>query len=118
MYGHGLFGDYTEVHTRDVRTLGNDHGVMTCATDFIGMSEDDVGPVAIPALRDLSNFKPLADRLQQGFLDFLYLGRAMIHPDGFASNPAFRFNGNTGASTRRSRSSTTATARAGSPAGR
>ena len=50
MYGHGLFGDYTEVHTRDVRTLGTDHGVMTCATDFIGMSEDDVGPVAIPAL--------------------------------------------------------------------
>ena len=86
MYGHGLFGDYTEVHTRDVRTLGNDHGVMTCATDFIGMSEDDVFPVAIPALSDLSKFKPLADRLQQGFLDFLYLGRAMIHPDGFASN--------------------------------
>ena len=93
MYGHGLFGDYTEVHTRDVRTLGNDHGVMTCATDFIGMSEDDVFPVAIPALSDMSNFKPLADRLQQGFLDFLYLGRAMIHPDGFASNAAFRFDG-------------------------
>ena len=93
MYGHGLFGDYTEVHTRDVRTLGTDHGVMTCATDFIGMSEDDVGPVAIPALPDLSNFKPLPDRLQQGFLDFLYLGRAMIHPDGFASDPAFQFNG-------------------------
>jgi hypothetical protein len=93
MYGHGLFGDYTEVHTRDVRTLGTDHGVMTCATDFIGMSEDDVGPVAIPALLDMSHFKPLPDRLQQGFLDFLYLGRAMIHPDGFASNAAFKFNG-------------------------
>lgn len=93
MYGHGLFGDYTEVHTRDVRTLGNDHGVMTCATDWIGMSEDDVLPVALPALLDLSKFKPLADRLQQGFLDFLYLGRAMIHPGGFSSNAAFRFNG-------------------------
>ena len=93
MYGHGLFGDYTEVHTADVRKLGNDHGVMTCATDFIGMSEDDVGPVAIPALADMSNFKPLPDRLQQGFLDFLYLGRAMIHPDGFAADPAFQFNG-------------------------
>ena len=93
MYGHGLFGDYTEVHTRNVRELGNDHGVMTCATDWIGMSEDDVGPVAAPALLDLSKFKPLPDRLQQGFLDFLYLGRAMIHPDGFASDPAFRFNG-------------------------
>jgi hypothetical protein len=93
MYGHGLFGDYTEVHTRDVRTLGYDHGVMTCATDWIGMSEDDVLPVAVPALADLSKFKPLPDRLQQGFLDFLYLGRAMIHPDGFAADPAFKFNG-------------------------
>ncbi|MFN8112451.1 MAG: hypothetical protein U0R51_04550 [Solirubrobacterales bacterium] len=93
MYGHGLFGDYTEVHTTDVRTLGTDHGVMTCATDFIGMSEDDVLPVAVPALSDMSNFKPLPDRLQQGFLDFLYLGRAMIHPDGFAADPAFKFNG-------------------------
>jgi len=93
MYGHGLFGDYTEVHTTDVRTLGTDHGVMTCATDWIGMSEDDVVPVALPALTDLSNFKPLPDRLQQGFLDFLFLGRAMIHPDGFAADEAFRFNG-------------------------
>ena len=95
MYGHGLFGDYTEVHTTDVRTLGTDHGVVTCATDFIGMSEDDVGPVAVPALVDMSDFKPLPDRLQQGFLDFLYLGRAMIHPDGFAADPAFKFNGDT-----------------------
>ncbi len=93
MYGHGLFGDYTEVHTRDVRTLGFDHDVMTCATDFIGMSEDDVLTVALPALLDMSDFKPLPDRLQQGFLDFLYLGRTMIHPDGFASDAAFRFNG-------------------------
>ena len=93
MYGHGLFGDYTEVHTRDVRTLGYDHDVMTCATDWIGMSEDDILPVAVPALSDMSNFKPLPDRLQQGFLDFLYLGRAMIHPDGFASDAAFNFNG-------------------------
>jgi hypothetical protein len=95
MYGHGLFGDYTEVHTGDVRKLGNDHDVMTCATDFIGMSEDDVLTVALPALLDMSDFKPLPDRLQQGFLDFLYLGRTMIHPDGFSSDAAFRFNGNT-----------------------
>ena len=91
MYGHGLFGDYTEVRTTDVRTLGNDHGVMTCGADWIGMSEDDVLPVALPALSDLSDFKPLPDRLQQGFLDFLYLGRAMIHPDGFSAEPEFRF---------------------------
>ncbi len=93
MYGHGLFGSRDEVHTENVRQLGNDHGVMTCATDFIGMAEEDVFPEAVPALADLSKFPALPDRLQQGFLDFMYLGRLMIHPDGFASDPAFKFDG-------------------------
>jgi hypothetical protein len=93
LYGHGLFGSRDEVHTENVRQLGNDHGVMTCATDFIGMAEEDVFPEAVPALADLSKFPALPDRLQQGLLDFMYLGRLMIHPDGFASDPAFRFGG-------------------------
>ena len=33
------------------------------------------------------------DRLQQGFLAFLYLGRLMKHPQGFSANDAFRFDG-------------------------
>ena len=37
----------------------------------------------------------MADRLQQGVLDFLYLGRLMIHPQGFVSNPAFQPGGKT-----------------------
>jgi hypothetical protein len=101
LYGHGLFGDYSEVHTRNVRQLGTENGVMTCATDWIGMSEDDVGPVAVPALLDLSNFPPLPDRLQQGFLNFMYLGRLMVHPDGFASDPAFQFDGESVIDTRK-----------------
>ena len=92
MYGHGLFGDYTEVHTTDVRTLGNDHGVLTCATDFTGMMEDDVGTAAL-ALKDLSKFQPLPDGLQQGFLNFIYLGRLLMYSDGFSSDPAFQDNG-------------------------
>ena len=28
--------------------------------------------------------------MQQGFVNLLYLGRAMIHPDGFSSDPAFQ----------------------------
>jgi hypothetical protein len=93
MYGHGLFGDAGEVHTQNVRQLGHDENVVTCAADWIGMAEEDIVPAAIPALRDLSNFPPLPDRLQQGFLDFIYLGRLMSMPDGFASSPAFRFGG-------------------------
>ena len=37
-----------------------------------------------------SNFPVLTDRMQQAFLNFMYLGRAMIHPDGFNTNPAFQ----------------------------
>jgi hypothetical protein len=92
MYGHGLFGDYTEVHTTNVRQLGNDEGVLTCATDFTGMMEDDVG-TAIQALQDLSKFQPIPDGLQQGFLNFIYLGRLLMLSDGFSSDPAFQFGG-------------------------
>ncbi|HET9119960.1 MAG TPA: hypothetical protein VFN72_05460 [Solirubrobacterales bacterium] len=93
MYGHGLFGDYTEVHTTNVRQLGDDEGVLTCATDFTGMMEDDV-VTAIGALQDLSKFQPIPDGLQQGFLNFIYLGRLLMLDDGFSSNAAFQFSGN------------------------
>jgi hypothetical protein len=92
MYGHGLFGDYTEVHTTNVRQLGDDEGVLTCATDFTGMMEDDV-PTAITALQDLSKFQPIPDGLQQGFLNFIYLDRLLMLSDGFSSDPAFQFGG-------------------------
>ena len=35
----------------------------------------------------MSNFPQLADRVQQGMLNFLYLGRLMIHPDGLSTRP-------------------------------
>jgi hypothetical protein len=92
LYGHGLFGQYPETNTRNVRQLGTEHNVITCGTDWSGMAGEDV-PSAAFALRDLSKFPALPDRLQQGFLNFLFLGRLLIHPDGFTSNPAFRFNG-------------------------
>ena len=92
LYGHGLLGDAGEVRTGKLRQLGNDHDLLFCATDWIGMSESDVPNVA-GILRDLSRFPTLADRVQQGMLDFLYLGRAMVHPDGFSSDPAFHVDG-------------------------
>jgi len=93
MYGHGLFGDASEVHTTNVRQLGTDEGMITCGADFIGMAEEDIGPEAIPALLDLSKFPALPDRLQQGFVDWIYLDRLLGEPGGFASNPAFQFGG-------------------------
>ncbi len=54
------------------------------------MSQADV---AIGALQDLSRFPAPPDRLQQGLLNELYLGRAMISPSGFTTHPAFHQDG-------------------------
>jgi hypothetical protein len=56
------------------------------------MAEEDVLN-AIFILRDLSKFATLADRLQQGMLNFLFLGRLMKHRDGFTRDPAFHVDG-------------------------
>jgi hypothetical protein len=92
LYGHGLFGSYTEVEEGWVDDLAIENNFMFCATNWVGMAEADI-PNAASALADLSNFPTLVDRLQQGFLNFLYLGRLMIHPDGFAANADFQLNG-------------------------
>ena len=46
----------------------------------------------VSALKDLSTFNKLTDRMQQGFVNMIYLGRAMLHPDGFDTDPAFKFD--------------------------
>jgi hypothetical protein len=89
IYGHGLFGDASEVEAGNVTSMGNEHNFVFCATDWIGMSTTDI-PNAATALVDLSNFPTLTDRLQQGFLNQLFLARLMIHPQGFPANAAFR----------------------------
>ncbi len=88
LYGHGLFGTASQVASGTQPQLANDHGFVLCATDEIGMSSSDVGNT-IGILADLSAFPELADRLQQGLLNELFLGRLMIHPDGFLIDPAF-----------------------------
>jgi hypothetical protein len=91
LYGHGLFGSASEVGSSPQQELAT-HGFVFCATDEIGMSGSDI-PTVIGILQDLSGFPKLVDRLQQGLLNELYLGRAMIHPDGLSSDPAFHVDG-------------------------
>ena len=92
LYGHGLFGSASEVASGPQRALSQGHDIIHCATDEIGMSLSDV-PSAVAATQNLSVFNRLPDRLQQGLLDELYLGRAMISPSGFTTNPAFHQDG-------------------------
>jgi hypothetical protein len=86
MWGHGLFGSAAAVDS--VSALGSVGNAVICGTDFSGMSAEDV-PNALSISADLSRFPTMADRLQQGLLNFMFLGRAMIHPQGLSSHPAF-----------------------------
>lgn len=88
-YGHGLLGSNFEINAANVRDMSNEHGAVYCATKWAGMSEDDIGN-AIASLEDISNFSTLTDRLQQGLLNQVVLGRLMLADDGLVADPAFR----------------------------
>lgn len=86
VYGHGLLGSRAEVLSLGgVTALA---GLNACATDWIGMAAEDL-PTVASILEDVSGFPALADRLQQGQLAFVLLGRLLNDPSGFASAPAF-----------------------------
>jgi hypothetical protein len=93
IFGHGLLGDFTQVDDmiRFTPSEANDSNTTWCATNWAGFSSDDIGNV-LSSLKDLSNFNKLTDRMQQGFVNMIYLGRAMLHPDGFDTDPAFKFD--------------------------
>jgi hypothetical protein len=93
LYGHGLLGSRTEVRAGNVKDMANEHNVVFCATDWWGLAQADV-PYDITALQDLNRFPPVVDRLQQGVLNTLLLGRLLANPAGFASNAAFQSSGN------------------------
>jgi hypothetical protein len=63
-----------------------------CATQWTGMAEEDY-PTALRILSDFTNFPKFSERLHQGYLNFLFLGRLMIHANGFAADPAFQIGG-------------------------
>jgi hypothetical protein len=92
LYGHGLLGNATEIDAGNVRSMSNEHNFVFCATAWAGFSEEDL-PHIISVLSDFSGFNTMADRMQQGFLNMLFLGRAMIHPQGLSSNAAFQKGG-------------------------
>lgn len=89
-YGHGLLG--TQKQVTGQAELANRTNTIWCAMDFLGFAEQDIGTVA-SSLRDMSNFNKLVDRMQQGFVSFMYLGRALAHPDGLADANAFKIGG-------------------------
>jgi hypothetical protein len=117
LYGHGLFGSRGEVNQQQLQDMSQEHDFVFCATDWVGMACTDLPPsdpqsaaalftdfiehrtppnapdcdvpTAISDETDLSNFPTLVDRVDQAFVNFMYLGRLLIHPQGFAADPAF-----------------------------
>lgn len=87
LYGHGLLGSRTEA--LGIGATGAAVGIGFCAIDWIGMSATDIGTV-IEALGELTAFRTQPDRMQQGHLAWLVLGRLLASPDGFATDPAFQ----------------------------
>ncbi|MFC7549321.1 hypothetical protein [Plantactinospora sp. GCM10030261] len=90
LYGHGLLGDPAEINSGRLKQYMLEHNTMFCATPWIGMATEDI-PNVIYSIGEFSQFPSIPDRLQQSFLNFLFLGRAMIHTwAGFTTRSAFR----------------------------
>ncbi|MDG2305040.1 MAG: hypothetical protein P8R42_10355, partial [Candidatus Binatia bacterium] len=88
VYGHGLLGTGNQALSSGPGLVAREFGRVSCGTDLVGMADEDTIN-AIVILQDISTFRSLADRLLQGHLNTLFLGRLMIHPDGFGSDPTF-----------------------------
>ncbi len=92
LYGHGLLGSHSEVTDGWVQALAINHNMVFCATDWWGLADGDTGFDA-SAIANLSLFPRAIDRLQQGVLNTLFLGRLMLSPRGMAGDPAFQQGG-------------------------
>ncbi len=91
LYGHGLLGDAGEVEGGSF-SAGVAHNLMGCATDWVGMSQNDILNVA-RNLTDMSTFETQVDHMLQGFVNFQFLGRLINSSSGFVTDPAFQSGG-------------------------
>lgn len=89
VYGHGLLDGHQAVNYDRVPEFSSDHNFLFCGVDLFGFSTGDLVNV-LGSLLDLSNFQVVPDASQQGLLNFLFLARALRHPDGFGAHPAFQ----------------------------
>lgn len=89
VYGHGGTGSHTEVANARWRAQAGTDNYVVCGTTTIGGLVDGAGAV-FGRYSDLTNFRQQADRYVQALINYLFLGRLMIHQSGLVSHPAFR----------------------------
>ena len=101
----------------NVEDMASEHNFVFCATDWWGLSLRRTSRSTSPRCQDINKFPAVVDRLQQGVLNTLFLGRLMREPA--TASPRIPRSSRTAESAVRHLPSatTTATARAGSWAG-
>jgi len=92
LYGHGLLGGMDEVTDAPVTTLASTYNMVLCATNWWGLAAPDQN-FDTQAVADLNLFPVMVDRLQQGVLNALLLGRLMDNPQGLAVMAPFNVGG-------------------------
>ena len=69
-YGHGLFGDRYAIDNAGYYEAMDAFGAIVISMDWIGMSNNDLAPIAgAAASGDISQFATVPDRSQQGFVN-------------------------------------------------
>jgi hypothetical protein len=87
-FGHGFFGDRTELESGPVRRIANEAGVVAFAIDWAGMSDKDIGFVVQAIGGDVWRSLEFGDRVIQGMVNWQVLTRA-IRSGALSSDPAF-----------------------------
>jgi hypothetical protein len=76
-FGHGFFGDRTELEGAEAREIVTNAGVIAIGIDWIGMSNSDLGVVVADAGRDVSKTILFGERLMQAMVNWMSVTRAL-----------------------------------------
>jgi hypothetical protein len=92
LYGHGFLSTGMDITQMAPLMLASTYDMVLCATDWWGLAQGDKWN-DVSAMLDPNLLPAQIDRMQQGVLNMLYLGRLMDSPGGLASSPAFQHDG-------------------------
>ncbi len=91
-YGHGLLGDRFQANAGWLAQFGNANRFIPFGVDWIGMFEQDVGPITIAMSNgDVHDFRMVPERLVQGIVNFALAMRMML--GGFGDDPRIQVDG-------------------------
>lgn len=93
VFGHGLFGQgrpYLNASWSPVRLMAEAGGVIIIATDWIGLSGDDINLIIEEVVPDLNRLGLVTDRLQQALINNLTLTK--LAKGGLQADPRVKLS--------------------------